>query len=130
MSSARYARSVVEAHGWLPGTSLEDRVALCLHRFGERPGDVAQQHRVGRFRADFAWPDLRIALEADGWQHRSPEGAARDADRDRRMRAQGWLVFRVHDSDDDELAEQVARVVQVVNALRRAPRCVHGCDLR
>lgn len=109
--------AVIEA-GWTEGTHLENRVALRLHRFGFRPHDVRQQYRLGRYRLDFAWPDLQIALEADGWHHLAPEGAARDARRDAALRRLGWLVFRVDDVPDNELAEQLSRVSRIVRALR------------
>ena len=115
----KLSRRLVTDFGWRAGTSLEDKVTMLLHRYRFRPDQVAQQHRVGRYRLDFAWPALKVALEADGWHHRSPEGAAKDAARDAWLRSQGWLVFRVHDEPGDEVSlnEQVARVAQVIRAL-------------
>jgi very-short-patch-repair endonuclease len=116
---ARVTAQIIEGRGWRLGTSLENKVAHWLSRFRYRPADVAQQHRVGKYRLDFAWPTIKVALEADGWHHRAPEGAARDAARDMWLRSEGWLVFRVHDEpgNEDVLGEQVARVSQVVIAL-------------
>lgn len=110
-------QGAVESLGFRSGTSLEDRAALRIGRWGHKPPRVVQQHRVGRYRLDFAWPDLRIALEVDGWHHLRPESAAKDARRDAALREMGWLTFRVHDASDDLLAEQLARVVEVVTAL-------------
>jgi hypothetical protein len=46
------------------------------------------------YRLDLAWPELRIALEYDGYE--AHEGrAARDAERDRRLAGRGWRVIRV-----------------------------------
>jgi len=85
-----------------------------LTHFQHRPD---QQFRVGRFRLDFAWPGLKIALEADGWWHRSPEGAVKDRQRDSWLRSQGWLVFRVDDEHGEGvLAAQVARVARIVRS--------------
>jgi very-short-patch-repair endonuclease len=104
--------------GWRPGTTLENRVARRLHLWRWRPDVVAQQYRVGRYRLDFAWPGIKVALEADGWHHRSPEGAAHDVQRDADLRAAGWLVFHVDDRGGDEhLQEQLVRVSQVVRLL-------------
>jgi very-short-patch-repair endonuclease len=114
----RIIDTLVESFGYRPGTSLENRVAFRLGRWGHKPPAVAQQHRVGRYRLDFAWPDLLIALEVDGWHHQRPESAARDAHRDADLREQGWLTFRVHDTEELILQKQLCRVVQVVNALR------------
>jgi very-short-patch-repair endonuclease len=113
----RYTKAVIEEKGWIAGTSLENQVALLLHRFSFRPDQVAQQHRAEGYRLDFAWPRIKVALEVDGWHHRSPEGAARDARRDATLRAAGWLVFRVDDLDLESLPTQVARVAQVVRML-------------
>ena len=68
-------KDLVAEHGWKPGTHLENQVALLLTRSRL---SAEQQHRLGRYRLDFAWPDVKIALEADGWWHRSPEGATAD----------------------------------------------------
>ncbi len=102
-------------HGWTTGTTLENSVALMLHRFGLRPEDLIQQMRVGRFRLDFAAPDIQIAIEADGWYHRSPQGAAKDAERDAYLRLRGWVVLRVDDRYGSErMEEQVARAVRIM----------------
>ncbi|WNV90671.1 DUF559 domain-containing protein [Umezawaea sp. Da 62-37] len=50
------------------------------------------------YRLDFAWPDLRLALEYDGYEaheNRRTADAARDADLKRR----GWKVIRADASD-------------------------------
>lgn len=112
----RTLQQLIEEKGWRAGTSLENRVALRLHRYGFRPEDVAQQHRVGRYRLDFAWVDLKIALEADGPHHLLPTGAERDARRDRELRLAGWLVLRVNDADEDTLADQLVRVARAVRS--------------
>lgn len=115
MITQQQLRQVITERGWEPGTHLENQVALILSRFGvDRPD---QQHRVGRYRLDFAWPQLCIALEADGWWHRSPEGAAKDRQRDSWLRSQGWLVFRVDDEHGElVLRHQVMRVSRLVRS--------------
>ena len=119
----RLERQMLEEHGWHAGTDLEDAAALRLHRAGFHPGpgDVRQQLHVGRFWLDFAWPALRIALETDGWHHRSPEGAAWDAERDSWLRSQGWIVLRVDDRHGrDSFDEQMVRVCRLVHCLKAA----------
>lgn len=110
---ANITRDIVIERGWRPGTDLENNVALALsHSNAPR---CEQQYSAGKYRLDFAWPDRRIALEADGWWHRSPEGAAKDRMRDSWLRSEGWVVFRV---DDDHggysLEDQVRRVARIV----------------
>ena len=112
-------RLLVE-RGWKTGSTFEDRVAWRLHLWGISPADCVQQMRVGRYRIDFAFPDVLVALEADGWQHERHENAASDAVRDRWLRRQGWLVLRVNDEPDDDVFEdQVLRAVQVVRSIAR-----------
>jgi very-short-patch-repair endonuclease len=108
----------IAQRGWRLGTTLENRVARLLSSFRFAASDVEQELEVGRWRLDFAWPKIKLCLEADGWHHRSPEGAAHDAERDASLRADGWLVLRVDDRNGEEsLADQVARVAQVVRSL-------------
>lgn len=63
----------------------------------------------GRFigRVDFAWPELKIAVEYDGEQHRIDSAEyAKDVKRLERLHAAGWIVIRVlkGDSPGDVLA--------------------------
>jgi len=62
------------------------------------PAPVAQhwvQTAAGTYRLDLAWPDLRIAVEVDGRQHRDPDAVAADARRDAALAALGWTVIRI-----------------------------------
>lgn len=111
-------RHLLTSRGWDLGTDLENLAALLLSGAFKRD-EVCQQHRVGRYRLDFAWPDIQVALEIDGWHHRSPEGAAKDAGRDSALRGAGWLVLRVDDrAGRDAMSDQLVRVCQVVHGLR------------
>lgn len=111
----------VATRGWQPGTRLENMVILALPDGIPR---AVQQFKVGRFRLDFAWPEQKIALEADGWHHRSPDGAASDRRRDSYLRSLGWVVFRVDDEHGEEsLRYQVGRVAEFLR-----PRA--ACTLR
>jgi very-short-patch-repair endonuclease len=114
----RLRRQQVSDAGWHVGTELENKVAWRLHRAGFTPQLVQCQLRIGRYRVDFALPSVKVVIEADGWHHRSPEGAAKDAARDSWLRAEGWLVFRVDDRNGAEsLDEEVARVCEVLHSL-------------
>lgn len=120
MTAARRALAeLLEAAGWRTGTDIEDRAAWALHRFGWQARDVHQQHPVGRYRLDFAWPDLRLGLEIDGWHHRSPAGAAKDATRDSRLRSLGWLIVRVDDQQGEQnMLDQLAAVSRLAWLLK------------
>jgi very-short-patch-repair endonuclease len=98
----RTIRGIIERDGWRPGTSLENRVALRLSKWAFAPGDFIQQMPVGAYRIDFAAPDVKVGIEADGWHHFTPLTAAKDAERDSWLRAQGWAMFRVDFNHGEE----------------------------
>jgi very-short-patch-repair endonuclease len=52
------------------------------------------EYRNGRYRYDFAWPDLKIDVEIDGRQHLEPKVQSKDKIRDEFSRSQGWIVLR------------------------------------
>jgi very-short-patch-repair endonuclease len=108
-------KDLIIERGWKPGTHLENLVALMLSRFTvDKP---EQQYKAGRYRLDFAWPSVRMAIEADGWWHRSPEGAAKDRERDCWLRSRGWVIFRVDDNHGGPVLEhQVMRVSRLVQS--------------
>lgn len=90
-----------------------------LHRIGVRPGDLLQQYPVGRYRLDFADPDVLIAIEADGFFHRMPGAAERDRKRDEWLLSQGWFLFRISDGSDSELEERLCAAVILIRDERR-----------
>ncbi len=54
------------------------------------------QHVIGRYRLDFAWPELRVAVETDGWAtHGRRQAFEDDRARDAFLLAAGWRVLRV-----------------------------------
>jgi very-short-patch-repair endonuclease len=54
------------------------------------------QYRFGPYRLDFAWPELRVAVETDGWAtHGRREAFEDDRARDAMLMAHGWRVLRV-----------------------------------
>ena len=66
------------------------------------------------YRLDFAWPELRVAVEYDGYA--AHEGRRdRDAARDEDLRRRGWTVIR---ASADDLADP-ARVIEAVRAAFR-----------
>ena len=80
-------------------STLESKVWLLLMRSGlPRP---ARQHWVttagGRYRLDFAWPERKLALECDGWEHHGTRLAfGKDRERLSEMVATGWRVLARH----------------------------------
>ena len=115
------------SEGWADGNRGENLVVGILRSAGIAPvfnelspvTDCYQEYVIGPYTVDFAWPKLRIALEADGSVHQISQECQRDRKRDTRLRTQGWLVFRVDITKPSVLASQVLRVVSVVRALAR-----------
>jgi hypothetical protein len=77
------------------------------------------RHLDGRvlYRLDLAWPELRIALEYDGYE--AHEGRAEaDTERDLRLAGRGWIVIRVRSHDLGE-PERVLGELRRAHASRR-----------
>jgi very-short-patch-repair endonuclease len=48
-----------------------------------------------RAKVDFAYPELRLAIEVDGYEsHGTPRAMTADHERQRRLVAAGWTVIR------------------------------------
>ena len=71
------------------------------------------------------WPTLKAKLEkghnAAYWLRKIQRNAARDREQDRGLRAAGWLVVRVWESDVHRDVEDVVRRVETVVRRRRTP---------
>ena len=50
---------------------------------------------VGKWFIDFAFPDLKLAIEVDGKQHEYEERKISDLEKDRHLNELGWIVFRI-----------------------------------
>jgi hypothetical protein len=100
-----------------PDGLLEPRFArLCL-QYG-LPSPVFQ-HAIGRHRVDFAYPDLMIAIEVDGYSaHGSPDAFQRDRERQNELVLAGWTVLRFTWADIVKRPREVAQLV--ADAIGRA----------
>lgn len=79
-----------------PGSPLE--AMLALHIRGERlPAPVRefQFHPTRKWRFDFAWPDVRLAVEVDGEVHRIKSRFHADLQKHASATLMGWTVLRV-----------------------------------
>jgi very-short-patch-repair endonuclease len=95
----------------MPGAAALRRVlAVTEHRAAESRLEVklgrllrssrlpvsVPQHRVGAYRLDRAWPESRVAVEADGFQHHGRRMAwKRDRKRVAAIEAMGWRLVQV-----------------------------------
>jgi very-short-patch-repair endonuclease len=75
-------------------SELARRFLELLRRAGlPRP---AVEHQVGRYTADFAWPEQRLIVETDGFgAHGHRAAFEHDRARDAYLLARGWVVMRV-----------------------------------
>ena len=54
------------------------------------------EHQIGRYTADFAWPEQRVIVETDGFgAHGHRAAFEHDRARDAFLLARGWVVMRV-----------------------------------
>ena len=108
------ARKVCGLADGLAGSPQETRLRL-LMAHGGLPTPVAQyvvrDARGFVARVDFAWPELRLAVEYDGAWHAEPGQFARDRQRLNRLQAAGWRVVFVTAADlhrPDDLVRRLA----------------------
>jgi hypothetical protein len=81
----------VQAPGRTP-TVLESRMAR-LARTINAPAPVAE-YKVGRYYLDFAWPEIKVAVEVDGWDgHAAYDDWLRNMEKRNWCGTQGWLIL-------------------------------------
>jgi very-short-patch-repair endonuclease len=109
-------RDAVLRHDDRDGT-LQSRMEAKLRRvLKSLPGPAAvPQYPVGRYRLDFAYPDIRLGIEAQSirW-HLGRAKFAHDMKRDRDLKRQGWTL--AYFTWDDVL--RLDQVTEEVTALR------------
>jgi len=75
------------------------------------PDPVAQHvfHQTRKWRFDFAWPDLMVAVEIHGGifqkspsGHRSISGMVKDMEKINAAQLGGWIVIQLHANDLDK----------------------------
>jgi len=94
---AARARKVAALADGLAGSPQETRLRLLIGR-SHLPTPVAQftiRDSEGVIRVDFAWPELKVAVEYDGLWHAENRQFAKDRHRLNRLRAAGWHVVFV-----------------------------------
>jgi hypothetical protein len=116
----RHVQKVAALADGLAGSPQETAVRLLLHRSSLT--DPVAQHVVrdagGSFvaRVDFAWPELRLALEYDGAWHAEPGQFGRDRRRLNRLTAAGWTVLFVTAADLRDPQRLLARIGAAIAA--------------
>jgi very-short-patch-repair endonuclease len=82
--------------------------------------------RVGRHLVDFLWRDRLLAVETDGYRyHRGRQAFEDDRVRDIELRAHGYEVIRLSET---QVAEEPQSVAEVLRAILASPRHRVGAD--
>lgn len=79
-----------------PDSVLEPRMARLLLEHGLPPAAFQHWVRVKgrRYRLDFAYPTVKLAIEVKGWNHHSSPGAMdADFEREALITADGWTIL-------------------------------------
>jgi hypothetical protein len=112
---SRVARDVVGLADGLAGSPPETRLRLLMLRAG-LPTPAAQYRvfdDVGFVaRLDFAYPDLKLAIEYDGAWHGRPGELGRDRSRLNRLFAAGWEVVFVTAADMHDPDGLLRRIIR------------------
>jgi len=69
---------------------------------------------------DFAIPDLKIAIEADGDLHKIPENKERDIERDLKLSRRGWVVLRFDEKAINDKIEIVMNEIMKFVGMKMA----------
>jgi very-short-patch-repair endonuclease len=110
------ALSLVEDHPLCRITHCESPIEVRFFAFAVlRLPDLRPQVVIGNYRADFALPNHKIAIEIDGHDyHKTREQRTHDARRERYLQLQGWRVIRFTGT---EIFENVIACVEEVTKL-------------
>lgn len=85
--SNRKFNSVPEKEFWT--RAINDQRKGLLYR------DIVPQHPVGKYRIDFAIPELKFGIEIDGLAyHNGQDSFMKDRSRQREIESQGWRIVR------------------------------------
>lgn len=88
---------------------IETKLYEAMRQEGLSP---APQFRIEAYYVDFAFPDLKVAVEADGAAYHSGERMLRDRRRDSFLRGRGWIVKRFYGTTIHNRAANCAYVVK------------------
>jgi very-short-patch-repair endonuclease len=116
--SAR-ARAVLPVGDRRAESPMESVLRWLLHAAGVPTPELQYVIRTvaGEFRADLAWPELKVLVEFDGDVHRERGVFVRDLRRQNALVAAGWTVLRF--SSADVLGRPDDVIAQVLRALGR-----------
>jgi very-short-patch-repair endonuclease len=99
-------------------TSAERRLWRELRQLKQIGCKFRQQVPIDHFIVDFACLSRRLIVEVDGGTHSTDEEVARDARRERYLKAQGFQVLRVWNSD---VRENISGVMDTIVGVLDTP---------
>ena len=116
--SAR-ARAVLPVADGRADSPMESVLRWLLHTAGVPTPELQYVIATvsGEFRADFAWPGLKVLVEFDGAVHREGGVFVKDLRRQNALVAAGWTILRFSGADVLGRPEEV--VSQILRALGR-----------
>lgn len=88
---------------------IEVKLYEAMRREGLSP---TPQFCIEGYFVDFAFPKVRVAVEADGAAYHQGDRHERDRNRDWVLRRHGWKVLRFHGTTIHERAQNCAYVVK------------------
>ncbi len=91
--------------------------------------DPVPQFYIQGYYADFAFPDVGIAVEADGAVHQDPARHQHDRKRDWILRRAGWTVMRFHGTTIYHKASNCAYVIKKEVEGRRMQAALRAKEL-
>lgn len=131
-AAARQAgrRGIVQVRELIPlaapeaESPMESEARLAMHD-GGLPAPLLQYEIVDRnwqtWRVDFAWPDLMVAVEYDGFDwHSSPDHLRRDRQKRAALGEVGWTVLSVVADDVRRRSVDMVRRIEAELSDRRA----------
>lgn len=95
--------------GVFPMSPIEFKLYEAMRREGLSP---MPQFRIEKYIVDFAFPDFKLAVEADGAAYHSGERRERDRKRDWILRQHGWTVKRFYGTTIYNKAGNCAYIVK------------------
>lgn len=117
-------------------STLEERVVSLLVRLNLPPAHRHYRFAPGRkFEADFAYPEKKLIIEADGGkyqfgEHHTPEGLEYDRQRSEIAKELGWTVLRADTDgiDGDDFAEALLLLLDSGSASMPEPVILPRCE--
>jgi len=90
-------------------TSIEKMIRQCLERFHI---EFEQEVKIGKYRADFLIPKLKLVIECDGeYWHSREYSEKRDKGKDQYLKSKGYKVFRFPEEKIRKSAYQCLSVI-------------------